>query len=135
MSDSQVFVSHLDADAQAAREIRVLIDTALERSRAMASDEPVGKSDVVLLLCGEGADRAPTLHRDIERARERSIRIIPIVHGRQTLDALDFPLSEPVSTERGLEFHDQMFAIKLLLVVREALGGEPLAPRGAAPRA
>ncbi len=136
MPDSQVFVSHLDTEAQAAREIRFLIDTALDASRAMTAEESVGDSDVVLVLCSEGADRAESLHRDIEHARKRSIPIIPIVLGRQTLETLDFPLAEPVSTERGLEFHDQMFAIKLLLVVREVLGvGEPLAPRGSAPRA
>ena len=65
----------------------------------------------------------------------RAIPIIPIVHGTQRLEKLSFPIARPVSIERGLEFHDQMFAIKLLLVLQEALGGEPLAGRGSAPRA
>ncbi len=128
-------MSHLESDAQAASEIRILIDKALEESRAMTGDEPVSDSDVLLVLCSEGADRSPELCRDIERAREHSIPVIPIVHGRQTLEALDFPSGVPVPTDRGLEFHDQMFAIKLLLVVREALGGEVLLARGSVKRA
>ena len=89
----------------------------------------------MLLLCGDGASSDPTLHAHIEGAHGRAIPVIPIVHGRQRLEDLAFPATAPVSTERGLEFHDQMFAIKLLLVVREALGGERLAARGSAPRA
>ncbi len=135
MPPSQVFLSHAEEDANAANEIRVLIETAFAESRVMRREEPVGDSDVVLLLCGEEASRESALCEHIERAQDRAIPIIPIVHGTQRLEKLSFPIARPVSIERGLEFHDQMFAIKLLLVLQEALGGEPLAGRGSAPRA
>lgn len=135
MPTAQVFLSHVEADAPAASEIRILIETALSESRMMGRGESVTDSDVLLLLCGAGASQEQALRADIRHARERAIPIIPIVHGNQRLDTLSFPADEPVSLNRGLEFHDQMFAIKLLLVVREALGGERLAERGSAPRA
>ena len=92
-------------------------------------------SDVLLLLCGADANQEPALSKDLEQARARGVPVIPIVHGGQTLEGLAIPGPEPVPIARGVEFHDQMFAIKLLLVVREALGGERLAERGSAPRA
>jgi hypothetical protein len=135
MSTGQVFLSHVERDERAASEIRILLETALSESRVMGREEAIAESNVVLLLCGDGAGDEPALREDVVRARESAIPIIPIVHGSQSLATLSFPFPEPVSTRRGLELHDQMFAIKLLLVVREALSGEQLAARGSAPRA
>ncbi len=135
MSTAQLFLSHIERDARAADEIRVLLETALAGTRVMKREEEIARSDLVLLLCGTDAAQERALQHDIARAQQSRVPIVPIVHGRQRLDTLVFPLPEPVSTRRGLEFHDQMFAIKLLLVVREALGGEALPPRGSAPRA
>ena len=135
MPEAQVYLSHSARDGGPASEIRVLLETALKESRVMGPEESIDESDVVLLLCGEESGREPTLCEHIERARDRAIPVIPIVHGRQRLEELSFPIAAPLSIDRGLEFHDQMFAIKLLLVLQEVFGGEPLAARGSAPRA
>lgn len=131
MSAPQVFLGHLEHDARPANEIRVLIETAIPGAAVRGPKESLAGSDIVLLLYGGDAATAAPLHDALQMARDADLPIIPIVHDGQTLEGL----RPTAPIERGVEFHDQMFAIKLLLVIQEALGGERLLARGAVKRA
>ena len=129
MSATQIFLSHADGDDRQADEVRAIIESGMPVSVACGRDLH-SESELLLLLCGPESGGCDSLRADLEQAKSAGIPVIPIVHGGQELEAIALP----VAIHRGVEVHDQMFAIKLLIAVREALSGETPPTKPGRPR-